>query len=387
MGQSYFQLITPLIFLVFSCGFMVLRHYSRDRVVLPWFAASYFLGACAFVGDFLRDSIGPDVAFLPIYILHLATFVTFCAGLFAFYRGRSEWKRLSAIAAGTFVLVVWLHYGLANMHLRLWGMNGGVALLAAFTVFSLRSEMQRRIDRFLQIALLASTSLLLVRTAIVLWYDPGLTDMSYAGSVAAISLHFLLAIAALVLAGILFVIFGMDIVIRLTETSHTDPLTGVLNRRGMDVRVSALGGGTGHAVVLADIDRFKTVNDRYGHEAGDRVITRFARILTRIAREDDLVVRWGGEEFMVVMPGADVALARLYAESVRAAFETLRHECLDGDVVTASFGVAVWPDARPMADAARLADRALYNAKSNGRNRVCVDGAERPGRGFRDAVA
>ena len=141
---------------------------------------------------------------------------------------------------------------------------------------------------------------------------PSLTQANYPHSVAALSLHFAVSIAALALAVTLFVMFGMEIVTRLTQTSETDPLTGVLNRRGFDSRIAALYEGPSvevhcHAVVMADIDHFKSVNDRHGHDAGDAILSRFARILQGAARDSDFVVRWGGEEFMIVITNSDAA--------------------------------------------------------------------------------
>lgn len=379
LGQSYFQLISPLIFLVFSCGFTVLRHYAREIRGPGFLAISYLLGSLAFVGDFLRDTVNPDVALIGINLLHLATMVTFCAGLESFYRGRVRWAPLLAIAAFDIGMMLWFRFGHDDIGLRIWAMNIGVIALAAFSVYGLRNELRRLVDRILVTALLSSALLLMARTVLVLWLDPDLTLQTYPGSMAAISLHFCIAIAALAMACILFVMCGMEIVANLTETSRTDPMTGALNRRGLDARLAALPDavrGTSHAIVLADIDRFKSVNDRQGHEAGDRVISLFARTLMSLARDGDFVVRWGGEEFMVVMPGADLTLARLYAEAARAAFESSGRECTGGEIVTASFGVAPWHGGTPHADAAHMADRALYRAKRSGRNRVSVHRSE-----------
>jgi len=383
IGQSYFQLISPLIFLVFSFGFALLWHYARDIRALRFFALSYLFGASAMTGDFLRNAMDPVVAMYVINPLYVATSVAFCSGLFAFYRGRVPWRALGVQSVVILAALSWFKFVQDDIVMRTMVMNGGAFVMFGHAVFELRREMRRLVDRILQVVVLLNAFQLLLRTLVVLWYERlTLTEANYADSIAALSLHFALSIAALALAGILFVMFGMEIVSNLTKTSWTDPLTGALNRRGLEARVAALPaelpGVADHAVVLADIDRFKKINDQYGHEAGDRVITHFARILTCAARENDFIVRWGGEEFMVVMPGADVAMARLFAETVRAGFEAMHHDGISGTVVTASFGVVAWPAARPIADYAHLADRALYRAKRGGRNRVCVHGDAEP---------
>lgn len=379
IGQSYFQLISPLIFLVFSLGFGLLWHYARYISALRFFSLAYFLGACAMMGDFLRKAMEPVVAIYVINPLYIATSVAFCAGLFTFYRGKVPWRALAAQSVVILLALTWFKFVQDDIVMRTMVMNANSAVLFGFAAIELRRDMRRLVDRILQVILLIYAFNMILRTLFVLWYDRlTLTEANYADSIAAMSVYFVVSIAALAMAGILFVMFGMEIVSKLTKTSWTDPLTGALNRRGLDARIAALPtempGTAAHAVVLADIDRFKKINDHYGHEAGDRVIIQFAHILTSAAREGDFIVRWGGEEFMVVMPGADVAMARLFAETVRAGFEAQRHDGIADVAVTASFGVAAWPASQPIADSAHLADRALYRAKRGGRNRVCIHG-------------
>jgi len=167
------------------------------------------------------------------------------------------------------------------------------------------------------------------------------------------------------------------------EATH-DPLTGVANRRHFEEH--AMGeitrarrhGGT-LALVLFDLDHFKSVNDRFGHQAGDQVLKATVAEIGARLRRYDLLARLGGEEFAVLMPEASPVEAREAAERWRAALETTRHSLPSGvTTVTASFGVATLNDlALDLADTSLrfdallgLADRALYHAKST-RNRVC----------------
>jgi diguanylate cyclase (GGDEF)-like protein len=124
--------------------------------------------------------------------------------------------------------------------------------------------------------------------------------------------------------------------------------------------------------VLLDLDHFKEINDRYGHGVGDEVLAAVGVALRSTVRESDFVGRYGGEEFIMLLPDADRETTLQVAERVRSAIADI--DILGGDsAVTASFGVAVFPEHAP--DAARLvrnADRAMYRAKANGRNRVEV---------------
>jgi two-component system cell cycle response regulator len=167
------------------------------------------------------------------------------------------------------------------------------------------------------------------------------------------------------------------------ELAVTDALTGLHNRRYMETHLAALAeqaGATGRplSLVLVDIDNFKSINDTYGHDAGDRVLRQFASRFRRNTRSIDLACRIGGEEFVVVMPDSGLERACQMAERLR--------ECIaaepfqpDGETrltVTASVGVATLAQPQGSLDALfKRADQALYVAKRGGRNRVVADAA------------
>ena len=167
----------------------------------------------------------------------------------------------------------------------------------------------------------------------------------------------------------------------LERLATRDPLTGCLNRRALlaafdNALAQARRSGQPVSCLMLDIDHFKLVNDRFGHGIGDRVIQEVAKRLQSCARPNDLVGRYGGEEFCVVMPGLAAAAAAAIAESVRACIE---RECaaavheVQGLHVTASLGVEVFgPAAATPALMMDRADQALYRAKRGGRNRVLV---------------
>jgi len=165
---------------------------------------------------------------------------------------------------------------------------------------------------------------------------------------------------------------------RLRHLSETDPLTGLLNRRafvGSAERQVAFARryGRGLAVVVADIDHFKKVNDTHGHAAGDAVIKAVAARLQAAARDTDLVARFGGEEFVVLLMESDIAAATAYAERVRSIIQDNPVALEDSRTipVTLSLGCTILHgEDRDVQDAIDRADGALYAAKTSGRNRV-----------------
>jgi diguanylate cyclase (GGDEF)-like protein len=165
---------------------------------------------------------------------------------------------------------------------------------------------------------------------------------------------------------------------RLRHMSQTDALTGLDNRRHLEERIDEMFEHARRlsepfACVMCDLDRFKSVNDTHGHQAGDAVLKQFARILRHEAREIDRVGRYGGEEFMLLLPGTVLDAAVTFAERVRKEVEGHTFT-FDGTQVcrTASFGVSAWPHPRVgnCDELVRAADDALYVAKETGRNRV-----------------
>ena len=163
--------------------------------------------------------------------------------------------------------------------------------------------------------------------------------------------------------------------------ASTDELTQLANRRHFDealraevIRAERFGDPV--AVVVADLDNFKEINDRFGHDVGDRVLQTFADVIRANVRDVDLPARYGGEEFTVLLPGTDAEGGRQLAERLRVALQELQVPA-SGDVavrVTSSFGVAGFPGHATAAELLRAGDRALYRAKAAGKNAVVVAG-------------
>lgn len=167
----------------------------------------------------------------------------------------------------------------------------------------------------------------------------------------------------------------------LEEMAHTDPLTGLPNRRMIEEWAARqLRGAARHGfavwVAHADLDNFKSINDNYGHDAGDQVLQKFGEVLRESTRASDISGRMGGDEFLLVMTHLDEKSTRLTVERLRGQFAALKFS-FGGDTVsvTASFGIAGFQGKEPpeFSKLVRQADKALYTGKRAGRNQVTVE--------------
>lgn len=167
------------------------------------------------------------------------------------------------------------------------------------------------------------------------------------------------------------------------QAAVIDPVSGLFNRRYFQARLEeelhrAIRQATSVALLMVDLDGFKSINDRFGHVAGDMVIRDISEILRRSVRIFDVCTRFGGEEFAVMMPGGTAESAATIAERIRQRVEAYQRSEVDLAAlrVTASIGVAVSPPGVTARDLIERADRALYHAKRAGKNRVSTTGPD-----------
>ena len=171
---------------------------------------------------------------------------------------------------------------------------------------------------------------------------------------------------------------------RLRRLAVTDTLTGAYNRQYLNQSLptelaTAIERGWPLSIAMIDVDHFKQINDRYGHDVGDRVLASVARVLRNAIRSDDMLVRYGGEEFLAVLPRTDCRQAWEVGERMRHQFETRPLDASGHPIsVHVSVGIAQYGQSDDQADDAvkaliRRADRALYRAKNRGRNRVEIE--------------
>ncbi|MBN2232408.1 MAG: sensor domain-containing diguanylate cyclase [Deltaproteobacteria bacterium] len=168
-----------------------------------------------------------------------------------------------------------------------------------------------------------------------------------------------------------------QIEVALAQAAQRDPLTGILNRRAIYERLQEefirfQRSGRAFSVIMADLDHFKAVNDTYGHKTGDAVLCHAVELMAAAVRGQDAVSRWGGEEFLILLPETVHRGGMHVAEKIRRRFIANPHRTPDGDLpVTISLGVCTIGDGMSLDSCLKEADDRLYEAKRQGRNRVC----------------
>lgn len=180
------------------------------------------------------------------------------------------------------------------------------------------------------------------------------------------------------LAGLLYPLRNTLLYQRAVESASIDPLTGVNNRAAMDCSMKreiglALRHQTPLSVILMDIDHFKSINDRYGHLYGDQALKAVAQCAGQSIRESDMIFRYGGEEFLILLTGTDLGGAELLAERIRQNVATMPPQTEKEIQMTVSLGVTSLRQGDDINSLFQRMDNALYSAKDDGRNRVVID--------------
>lgn len=230
-----------------------------------------------------------------------------------------------------------------------------------------------RRDLALAVVLVAGAGIYLARLpAVAILFEPGFTrgDLLASDILAASMIAIIVDMTA---AMLLFLAAIADAILsEYRERLERDPLTGILNRQGFDQRVRAVGAGGG-MLIMADLDHFKSINDRHGHAIGDETIRAFAGLLRAVGV---IGGRIGGEEFAIFLPGASPPQGVQVAEGLRIAFAMSAIGAANKPVrATASFGLAICAPGEPLHGCFARADAMLYRAKNSGRNRVCLHDA------------
>lgn len=382
----------PAFSLIVAAAFFGIWLYERHRSYILLFAAAFLLFAAASLSQMLR--IPPDfghnaVASAAAYALSI---ICLMQGVMTRLKVRGGAPVLLALGAIIVFLIYYFYYVERNLVTRIYIQNFGSGIMCLFAVAKIASASRTRtIDRIIFWILLAfgvhffprTILTMAVMDGIQVAYQPG-TDYTSSAVAAGMRnsafwqvLNFSLLISAFLVALTLLAAVAIDMIDDRSREGGIDALTGLANRRSFHRRTQRLSPQGAYApvsMVYCDLDHFKSINDTYGHAAGDRVLQEFARLLEGEVRAADVAARFGGEEFVVMLARSDRAGAAEFAERVRKRLKQARFSALPpGTGVTASFGVAQWRAEEDLQSALHRADQMVYAAKRAGRDRVVAE--------------
>ncbi|MGO4304490.1 GGDEF domain-containing protein [Cupriavidus sp. RAF12] len=327
---------------------------------------------------FALRGVIPD--FLSVVVANAALCLALCvfyAGTVRFCGGSPSWRLLAGVVVATTIGVVALRYGIDSFQGRVVVVSvphASLCALVAWTLLRARSR-GRPNSHAITTAMFALSFAVGHTTRGVLAACSLMGDSLTADGINTAFLALgALVMPALSMGAVLMI--HDSLVRRLEAIANTDALTGVMSRKAYEDEAQreltrALRDGRAPALLIIDIDRFKNVNDTWGHAAGDTVLRAFAQLAAGEIRASDRLARLGGEEFVVLLPATSEAEARKVAERIRQRAEDSPVTAEFGTVrYTISGGVATWQPGESLARLSARADAALYQAKVSGRNRM-----------------
>jgi diguanylate cyclase (GGDEF)-like protein len=376
--RLFIALLNPGIALVLASAFLALWLHQRHRLYLAVLVLAYCASAVGFLLQYFTLPLGLELTRLLSNLSFTLAASCLAGAVVARYGRRVPYAALGILALGGLGAFCWFLFVQPDLTSRIYAINfafGGVSLVVAAELRTVRGNGPTEAILFV-LSLLSAVNFF-VRTLLVLRMSgPIVTYGELHDSIYWTTALLSHALLSLLIALSLFTAAALDILKALKSESHTDPLSGLLNRRGFEERATPVlsrshENGVPVALVIADLDHFKAVNDTFGHAVGDQVIAAFASQLRTTAGRNGIVGRLGGEEFAVLLPASDLLAARTFAEGVRTGFsQSGRHQLPSGARVTASFGVAAGEE--DLSALLQRADEALYQGKRNGRDSVRI---------------
>ena len=372
VGEN-FAFFLPIMMASFGVAFLIVWGWGAREA--GWWSGAFFSVAMGFAVPVAFDFLPTDLWGIVADTAFATGFLLFSQALLT--RWRLNWVLGLRIAIWAISILICSFAVMRDIvPLELVSSDFGCFLLISIPLIAGRGQLRGWPDRALYaaVALVALDNLL--RGSSVSFTLPGgvpFRDSQYAFLMQALACMFGLFLALSALAAAM-----QDVLTRYRHDAHVDPLSGLLNRRGFEEAVARH--DASGSLIACDIDHFKRVNDAHGHGLGDRVIVALADALRALAPADAVIARFGGEEFILFLPGADPAMATGIADAIRLRFaeQAASRLGLPGPL-TASFGLTSLHRAdRSIHDAIARADSALYEAKEKGRNRVAIRPALAP---------
>lgn len=380
--------------MVLSTAFFVLWSFRRENRYVLQLCVCYLAVAIGFTLQSFDLGLGLAISKVTSNLLFFGALLLLVAAVTTRQGVRIPWTAsLICIAAGMGGFL-WFFFVHPYFPGRVFSVNYGLGALCIVAMIRLRRSSRRSVigRMIVLMAGLRAADFFIRPLLVALLSGADASRPPYTTSPYWLTTSLSVMVFSLLIALTLLTAVALDTINELQAESETDALSKLLNRRGFEQKAASVlersaRNGTPVTLVLADLDHFKSVNDRFGHAAGDQVIVDFAARL-QTAGPRAVVGRIGGEEFAVLMPSTDLVAGRLFAETVREAFCSETVEGVPAGVrLTASFGVAGRFGGEVLAPLMQRADEALYKAKQNGRDSVRISYQRQPVAAFAELPA
>lgn len=376
-GQFFISLLNPGIGLLFAVAFFLLWLNRRERYV-AYAAGAYTASALAFLIQDVGPVLPMELQRLPANIGFLLTGVLFAAAIIKRYALPVPWRAMAVTVGISITVFIWFLLVHPSIAARILSISIGAGIIAIMVVRSLWPiEKNHIIDRALFWVAAISALNLIIRPIVLLSLGGGFDNyVGFQQSVYWTTVQFSQAMVSILAAISLMVAVAIDQIAELRRQVGNDDLSGLLNRRGFEAQAGAvlrrcIDEARPVALMIADLDRFKQVNDTYGHAVGDAIITAFGAHVRAIGPAGMVAGRIGGEEFALLLPDAGIDTARQFAEAVRTGLHAACADRIPARLCpTTSIGLAVGVPGTGLSVLMHNADQALYDAKRGGRN--CV---------------
>ncbi|MDR7220066.1 GGDEF domain-containing protein [Aminobacter aminovorans] len=377
------QFIPSALLLLFAATFICIWLLERRRKHLLLFALAFLTISAATVVQF---ALWPaDIGYNTIMCAALYSAAPLLLVQGVLLRSGQSMARAEQAAwfGGIVVILTYFYYIQNDLAVRVYVLNFGMGGILLSGAWKLRHLVRGNVvDRVMLWLLLGLGATFVGRTLLTGGSVPTDDVDAFFQSAFWVWAQFAMSVLGVAMGLALVVVACGDVILALKAERDSDPLTGLLNRRGLQgktLRLFAKGVGKPLSIVACDIDRFKAINDSFGHAVGDVVLSGVAEVIKSKLRAGDFAARTGGEEFVIVMKDAPVDDAFRLVERLRREIASVRFAGMPDDfAVTCSFGIAKLHAGEGLWDAIGRADKVLYAAKRAGRNRTFAEGLQLP---------
>lgn len=377
------KFVPPLLIMLFAttiCGVWIL---DTKRKYMLFFGLSFATFTCGLLVQILQVFPRLEVAVLVVTAFYLAACLMFCEAVMLRLGKQFSPFAGSLICAITLIIIGHMTHAGMSYGEMITAANLGLGSLLANLCFKTREwrkgDWVERI--FHNVLIVVAAHFFLCNVFTIRMLDGVSSSEQLIESRYWVFATIGLSFAGVLLGLLILVVATADVINELRDERDADPLTGILNRRGLERctnKLLAADDYENHAVIIADIDHFKAINDDLGHAAGDQLLMEFSNLLLTVADRGSIVARIGGEEFLLIVKGTpeqcEMFGNRLCNKVARHPFSVLP----PGRRATGSFGIAMLRHRETLWEAVERADIALMRAKKRGRNRVGVEGCEFP---------